>query len=53
MKSIYDKYCDGDTLSDEEILKGMDEFKNAEEALLKLGPCFQIAQKNVAVCTIL
>ena len=45
-KSLYEKYCDGDSLTDAEVSDGIVKFEAAERALLALGPCFSVARKE-------
>ncbi len=50
MKGIYEKLMDGDSLTKQEILQGIQEFKDAGNALIKLGPCFRIVRKECTMC---
>lgn len=40
---IYDKYINGDSLTDGEVLEGMHSFKRAANALVGLGGAFKLA----------
>lgn len=44
-RSFYEKFCEGDNLSNEEITEAIGDFEAAEKALSKLGICFQIQRK--------
>lgn len=45
-KSLYEKYCDGDSLTDAEVSDGIVKFEATERALLALGPYFSVARKE-------
>lgn len=42
-KTMYRKYCDGDKLTNMDVIQGFHEFTDAYMALYKLGPEFRIA----------
>lgn len=42
-KSIYEKYADGDKLTNPEVVKAVRDFKTAADALVVLGPHFRMA----------
>lgn len=46
MKTIYQKYCDGNYLTDEEVLSGIEDFRDGYESLCKLGTEFRITAKE-------
>lgn len=49
-KTLYQKYCDGDRLTNKEVLEGVEVFENAYLATWKLGAEFRItAQEFVRV----
>jgi len=39
----YQKYLNGDSITDAELLAGYQAFKTAGDALIKLGPAFTLA----------
>ncbi len=45
---IYTKYCNGDHITDEELPVAIKDYVNAYEALMKLGPCFEVSRKEIA-----
>lgn len=48
MKSIYEKKCDGDHLTNEEVIEGYARFRRAEKAMHGLGPCFVVTAKEIS-----
>lgn len=42
-KTMYQKYCGGDKLTNADVLQGFNEFTDGYLALYKLGPEFRIA----------
>jgi len=47
IKDIYEKYKNGDPISDIELKFGINEFKHLEEQLKELGIVFHLAWKEV------
>lgn len=41
-RSLYDKFCEGDSLTDEEVLSGLFYFRKLSEDLVCLGPTFRL-----------
>jgi hypothetical protein len=39
----YQKYLNGDNITDDELLTGYSAFRDAADALIKLGPAFTLA----------
>ena len=46
MKQIYEKVCNGDSLTDEEVLKGMKFYRQLTNDLMKCGPVFALARNE-------
>ena len=46
MKDIYEKYTDGDSLTDEEVLAGEKHFKQLSDLLYRSGMAFEITAKE-------
>lgn len=46
VKTVYQKYCDGDTLTDKEVVSSYRHFSNAEIALSNLGAEFTVTRKE-------
>lgn len=47
-KEIYEKYCNGDSISDAELKQAILDYTAAQTALFKLGPAFEITRKAVS-----
>lgn len=45
-KTLYQKYCDGDRLTNDEVLLGIEQFTEAYTATWKLGPEFRVNAKE-------
>ena len=45
-KTLYQKYCAGDKLTNKEVLEGVEVFQEAYMATWKLGPEFRLAAKE-------
>lgn len=46
-RKVYEKVCNGDHISDEELKQAIKDYNDAEAALLKLGPYFAVARKAI------
>lgn len=42
-RKVYEKYCNGDPISDSELAEALEFFNNIERDLRALGPVFQLA----------
>lgn len=47
-RHIYETYCNGDTIPDDELAKAIRDYKAAHDALLKLGPAFEVSRKEIS-----
>lgn len=45
-RNIYTKWCNGDTLSNKEVLHGSQHFRQMADMLYQSGPAFVIAAKE-------
>lgn len=43
-------YCDGDGLSNQEVLEAMQAFKQAADSVIILGPAFRVTFKELNNC---
>lgn len=43
MRHVYEKYTNGDSISDEELKEGLAFFKKLSDDLMTLGPVFKLA----------
>lgn len=46
---IYKQYCDGVYITNPDLEQAIIDYRTAEEALLKLGPCFEVSRKAVSM----
>ncbi len=44
-KHIYEKVCNGSTITNAELTQAIKDYAAAEKALFRLGPAFEIARK--------
>lgn len=44
--TIYEKFCNGDAISDAELEIGIDHFSHMAELLMKSGPVFKLPAKE-------
>lgn len=51
-KDIYEKICNGCSISDRELHQAIADYADAEKALFKLGPAFQLTRKAVSMTLI-
>jgi hypothetical protein len=51
-KDIYEKVCNGCSISDRELHQAIADYAEAEKALFKLGPAFEIVRKVVTMTLI-
>lgn len=47
INDIYEKFCNGDPLTDEELNIGYSHFRRAADLLIPLGPKFALAANEV------
>lgn len=46
-RKIYEKYCDGGTINNKELEQAICDYEVAHDALLKLGPMFEVSRKAI------
>lgn len=46
-RKIYQKWCAGDTINNVELAQAIVDYTAAHDALLKLGPAFEISRKEI------
>lgn len=51
-KETYDKFRNGDSLSDDEVAEGIDFFGDLSEKLMRCGPAFSLAANEFCRVTI-
>jgi hypothetical protein len=47
-RDIYRQYCDGDHISDAALGQAINDYRDAETSLFKLGPPFEISRKAIS-----
>lgn len=46
-RHIYETYCNGDFIPDDQLNQAIKNYTAAHDALLKLGPAFEVSRKEI------